>query len=85
MNTIETIHTSQLPIRVKCYAHPESSGFDRFTIFCVDEPSSPTNPRLRNCLGLSGWGSGVPGRHLGKRIPFDTMPESLKNRIIHST
>lgn len=80
MKTIETIQTDSGPVRVRCYTQP-GDGRDRFTILLVDEPSSFIKSRLRECLGLSGWGSGLPGRHLGKRVPFADMPDHLKQRI----
>lgn len=80
----ETMKTNFGPVRVACYALPESAGFDRWTILFPDEPASNADSRLRTCLGMSGHGSGLPGRHLGKRAPFSDMPESLRLRVTQS-
>lgn len=77
----ETIQTSTGPQRVRCYALPYPATCDPWTILFVDEPFSSTDSRRRTCLGLSGHSGGMPGRHLGKRIPFAELPKHLQNRV----
>jgi hypothetical protein len=66
--------------RVKCYALKEGTP-DRFTVVYPDEPDSTIDSRFRACVGLTGHGSALMGRHLGKRIPFAELPESLKQTV----
>jgi hypothetical protein len=74
----ETIETASGPARVRCY---ESAGeWDKWTVLFADEKSTVGNPNLRTCVGLSGTGAGLPGKHLGKRVPFASIPDQLKSR-----
>lgn len=67
--------------RIKCYAQPDKPGhFDRFTVVYPDEKYS-NDPRLVPCAGLSGHGGAMIGRHLGKRVPFASLPEQLKRTV----
>lgn len=71
--------------RVKCY--DIGKGFDRYTVVYMDR--SPEQKKRRNtlgplyeCVGISGHSECVIGKHLGKRIPFDSLPDVLKRIVI---
>lgn len=63
---------------------------DRYTVFpyrrlagtygqgaCLGLSDDCTSPQ-----GFSQWGEGVPGRHLGKRIPFASLPEHVRAHVL---
>ena len=81
---LETIPASSGPVRVRCYELRDKTARDRFTILFQDEPFSTLDARLRACLGLSGHGPGLPGRHLGKRVPFSKLPPELQRRALEA-
>lgn len=66
--------------KIKCYATPEKPGhFDRFTVVY---PGTVADSRGNlECVGLSGHGAAQYGRHLGKRVPFSTLPQQLQNGV----
>jgi hypothetical protein len=63
--------------------------FDRYTVVYLDQPER--EPNTFAAIGMSanpfhpqGFGqhcSAVPGRHLGKRIQFNELPEDCKRLI----
>lgn len=70
--------------RIKCYAQPDKPGhFDRFTVVYVGQKEN--NRGHISCVGLSGHGGCVVGRHLGKRVPFASLPDSLKRTVEFDT
>ena len=75
--------------RVVCYDNGGRS-FDRYTVIFLDAPEYKPGTYL--CLGMSphpfhpqGFGqhgSAMPGRHLGRRIPFATLPEDCRKAVL---
>lgn len=70
--------------RIKCYAQPENTScptnWDRFTVVYPHMKYNPSGT-LVWCVGLSGHSGTVVGRHLGKRVPFATLPASLRRTV----
>lgn len=65
--------------RIKCYATPDNGkDFDRFTVVY---PTIKENNNCVACVGLSGHSTAMIGRHLGKRVPFASLPDSLKRAV----
>ena len=62
--------------------------FDRYTVVFMSRPYAPNSP-LREALAMSGnpyhpqgfgqFTSALPGRHLGKRIKPDALPNDCQN------
>lgn len=70
--------------RIKCYATPEKPGdFDRFTVVYVGQVADYRGHI--ECVGLSGHASCQVGRHLGKRVPFASLPEHLQSVVMDDT
>lgn len=68
-------------IRVKCYELP-GDGFDRWTaIFPHTRGQSDSRLDTCDCVGMSGHSSGVIGRHLGRRVPFEKLPDNLRATV----
>ena len=75
--------------RVVCYDDGGKSA-DRYTVVYLDAPER--QPRTYLCLGMNhepfhpqGIGmhsSAMPGRHLGRRIPFATLPEDCRKAVL---
>ena len=76
--------------RIAVYDNGKSG--DRYTVVYLD---SPEGYNLYHCVGMSGapfWPQGVCqhglaklGRHLGKRIPFATLPEDCRKVVERET
>lgn len=64
---------------VRCYELPEQqNNAERWTILYVDQPiRSNSNPGF-HCLTPAGRSTCKPGKHLGKRVQFDSLPEPLR-------
>ena len=72
--------------RVRVYDYPKY--IDRYTIVLMDQyegdgvyacigcNSEPSNPQ-----GIGQSSCCRCGRHLGKRVPFDTLPETVKTFV----
>lgn len=72
--------------RVRCYDNGGKT-LDRYTIVLMDQPER--TPGTYGAIGASETGAGflmyvsaVPGRHLGRRIPFDSLPITARNYAI---
>lgn len=70
--------------RVRCYNN-HGETLDRYTVVFMDQPER-TPAGTYNAIGASETGAGflmgvtaMPGRHLGRRIPYDTLPTAVKN------
>jgi hypothetical protein len=77
---------------IRCYDNGGTTP-DRFTALYMDQPdgsadgkpcfmsvgmsAEPFHPQ-----GVGQHGAALPGRHLGKRIPFATMPEPCRRLIL---
>lgn len=74
---------------IKCYDNGGKS-FDRYTVVYLDEPERGLN--YFAAVGLSehpfhpqGFGQhciATPGRHLGKLIEFEALPEDCKKLVL---
>lgn len=74
--------------KIRCYDNGGKT-FDRFTVVYMDEPENA--PGLFAAVGMSenpfhpqGFGqhcSAMPGRHLGKRIRLEDMPEACQRLV----
>lgn len=73
--------------RVRCWDEP--SFLDRYTVLYMSEKPRVSNgcklfPGMESGedpRGYSGHIEGHPGVHLGKRIPFHDLPESVRRMI----
>ena len=64
--------------------------FDRYTVIYMDEPEN--RPGTYNCLGMSAdpfsplgfrqHSSAMPGRHLGRRIRWEELPEDCRKAVV---
>lgn len=62
--------------------------FDRYTVIYMDQPEGMG---LYGCRGMSEhprhpqgfgmYGSALPGRHLGKRIAFEQLPQDCQKLV----
>lgn len=68
--------------------------FDRFTAVWINRPySTNKGDKLRECLGMSErpfsplgfcmYGGAMLGRHLGKKITFEQLPDDCQKAIIN--
>jgi hypothetical protein len=77
-----------LGARVACYDN-ENKTIDRYTVVYMDQPERAHNTFA--CVGMSdspfhpqGFGqhsTAMPGRHLGKRIPFASLPADCMHLV----
>lgn len=72
----ETVHG----VPVRCYA--QASGLDRFTVAFLGVAYTSKNPALVQCVGLSGHSGAMLGRHLGRRVPFRSLPAALRRVVV---
>jgi hypothetical protein len=73
--------------RIACY--DDGKSIDRYTVVYLDQPE--TRPGTFAAVGMSGLpfhpqGIGqhctaMPGRHLGKRIKFQDLPEDCRRLV----
>ena len=68
---------------VRCYDNGGKT-LDRYTVVLMDDPQR--TPGEYGAIGASETGAGFlmyvtaqPGRHLGRRIPFDSLPIAARN------
>jgi hypothetical protein len=70
----EVIHGGN---RIRCYDN--GKGWDRFTVVYLDRPELLVNTFMS--VGMSGHSTARLGKHLGKRIPFIALPDSLQRVV----
>lgn len=51
------------------------NGEHHYMMLCFN--SVPTSPNM----GVSMWGEYARGRHLGKIVPFESLPEELQRHV----
>jgi hypothetical protein len=74
--------------KIRCYDN-EGRSYDRYTVIYMSEPekahntyasvdmsSAPFHPQ-----GFGQHGTATPGKHLGKRIRFEDLPEDCKKLV----
>ena len=81
---------------VRIYDTGAGKEADRYTAV-LDSPewNESTNPGMKEMLGFSGdpthpqgfsqFGEGKEGSHLGKRIPFSSLPKDLQDHVVQRT
>lgn len=68
--------------RIKAY--DMGTDGDRYTVVFVDLDRDILPPRKYHCfatsygMGISGWGEYPAGPHLGKRIPYSSLPLAVR-------
>jgi hypothetical protein len=74
--------------RVRCYDN-DGKTLDRYTVVLMDQPER--KPDTYGAIAASEHGLGVlmyvtaqPGRHLGRRIPFDSLPIAARNYALQT-
>lgn len=75
--------------RIKCYDLGHGQ-IDRYTVVFMDQPEKAE--KTFACLGMNGYPfhpqgfgqhcSAMPGKHLGKRIPFLELPLDCQKLVI---
>lgn len=60
--------------RYQVLTEPWYAGKSCVSLGLSDDPESPQ--------GFSQWGSAYDGKHLGKRIAFESLPENVQNHIL---
>ena len=80
----ETVHGS----RIRCYDNGGKT-YDRFTVVFMDSPER--EPGIFTAVGMSeepfhplGFGqhtAAMPGKHLGRRVPFVSLPEPCQKLV----
>ena len=73
--------------KILCYDFGEGVA-DRYTVFYLSEkernghtPLVAMGPCPYHPQGFFQHGSGVPGKHCGKKIPFSSLPEDCRRAI----
>lgn len=77
---------------IRCYDSGETSGPDRYTVVFMDRKLFVANPGMYAMVGMSGAPfhpqgigqhcEGKLGKHLGKRIPFASLPEDCRTLVL---
>ena len=75
--------------KIRCYDSGPDKGMDRYTVVYMDQPEngrkmfaavgmneSPFHPQ-----GIGQHCTAMIGKHLGKRIPFDSLPEDCQKLV----
>lgn len=68
---------------IRCYDDP-SCPSDRYTVVFMDQLERTKDAKhsaLYACYGFSGHSSAAIGKHLGKRVPFKSLPSHIQ-RIV---
>lgn len=75
-------------MNIKCYDNGGAT-FDRYTVVYLDQPER--TPGLYaavgasedpfNALGLGQHTTAMPGDHLGREVPFDTLPAPVQQLV----
>lgn len=67
----------------------EGKTFDRFTVVYMNERERDGSYAARGMSehpfhpnGFGQYCSAIPGRHLGKRIPFEALPADCKKLVL---
>lgn len=87
--TDETIQISNtLPsgeyANIRCY-YDKRATYEPYTVIYMDMPER--RPNTFACVGLTESGAwshsaAMPGKHLGKRIKFEDMPDAHKRLVL---
>lgn len=77
---------------IRCYDNGGKT-FDRYTVVYMDEPERERG--VYAAIGASeypfhpqGFGqhcSAAPGRHLGRRVPFESLPPDVQRMVVQDT
>jgi hypothetical protein len=75
--------------RVRCYDNGGET-WDRYTVVYMDYPAG--RPGVFESVGMSGapfhpqgfgqHGGAKPGKHLGRRVPFESLPADCQ-KLVH--
>jgi hypothetical protein len=75
--------------RIRCYDSGPDLGSDRYTVVYMDQPENER--KMFACVGMNespfspcGIGqhsTAMIGKHLGKRIPFEALPEDCQKLV----
>jgi hypothetical protein len=66
------------PIRCYQLTGKHALSWDNYTVVYMDQPE---HSGLLACVGLSGHAAAMVGPHLGKRIPFASLPTGLQRVV----
>lgn len=68
-------------MRIKSIYDNEGRTLDRYTVILSDGSALGLSSNPDRPQGFSQWGDAVAGAHLGKRIPFRELPQSIREHI----
>jgi hypothetical protein len=87
--SVSKVMKTTIPEKILCYDNGGKTA-DRYTVVYISEPER--QPGTFAAVGMSaspfhpqGFGqhcAAIPGKHLGKRIKFDELPEDCQKLVI---